>query len=65
MGPHDIGIAASYCFVLHLFFEPNSKFVFFGIFIIECFLHPPDETQLGRNRSQVIDICNRLLYDNE
>ena len=45
--PHDIGIAVSYCFALHfsLFFAPNGKFVFFSIFIIECFLHPPDETQ--------------------
>ena len=42
--PHDIGIAVSYCFVLH-FFAPNGKFVFFSMFIIECFLHPPDETQ--------------------
>ena len=41
-----------YHIVLHcifLFFAPNGKFVFFffffSIFIIECFLHPPDETQ--------------------
>ena len=27
--PHDIGIAVSYCFVLH-FFTPNSKFVYFS-----------------------------------
>ena len=53
--PHDIGIAVSYCFVLH-FFAPNGKFVFFSMFIIECFLHPPDETQEGQNRSRVIDM---------
>ena len=29
----------------HHFFAPNVKFVFFSMFIIECFLHPPDETQ--------------------
>ena len=27
-----------------------------SMFIIECFLHPPDETQLDRNRSLVIDM---------
>ena len=47
--PHDIGIAVSYCFVVHFFFflHPMANLFFFGtvIFIIECFLHPPDETQ--------------------
>ena len=44
--PHDIGIAVSYCFVLYFpFFASNGKFVFFSMFIIECFFHPPDETQ--------------------
>ena len=42
--PHDIGIAVSYCFVLH-FCAPNGKFVFISMFIVECFLHPSDETQ--------------------
>ena len=32
-----------YLYHVH-FFAPNGKFVFFSMFIIECFLHPPDET---------------------
>ena len=47
--PHDIGIAVSYCFALHFsFFCTQWQICFFSIFIIECFLHPPAETQLGR-----------------
>ena len=41
--------------------------IFFSININECFLHPPDETQYGRNRSQVIgqDVidCCMVTYD--
>ena len=44
--PHDIGIAVSYCFALHFSFVCTQwQICFFSIFIIECFLHPPDETQ--------------------
>ena len=42
--PCNIGIAVSYCFILN-FCAPDGKFVFFCVFIIECFLHPPDKTQ--------------------
>ena len=34
-----------FLYFFNIFFAPNSKFVFFSIFIIECFLHPSDETQ--------------------
>ena len=54
-GSYDIDIALSYCFVLHIFLNPIAN-LFFSMFIIECFLHPLDETQLGRNRSRVIDM---------
>ena len=53
--PHNIGIAVSYWFVLH-FFCTQWKVFFFNMFTIECFLHPPDETQQGRNRSRVTDM---------
>ena len=53
--PHDIGIAVSHCFVLH-FFCTQWQICFFSMFIIECFLHPPDETQKGRNQLRVIDM---------
>ena len=43
------------CYLL-VFFVPNGKFVFFSVFIIECLLQPPDETQQGRNRSRVINM---------
>ena len=42
--PHDVGIAVSYCFVLQ-FFCTQWQICFFSMFVIECFLHPPDETQ--------------------
>ena len=38
---HDMGIAVSYCFVLH----PMANLFLFSIFIIERFLHLPDEIQ--------------------
>ena len=42
--PHDIGIAVSYCFVLH-FFAPNDKFVFLACLLLSaiytCLMRPP------------------------
>ena len=44
---------ALYCI---FFSHVMANLFFFSIFIIECFLHPPDETHYGRNRSRVIDM---------
>ena len=45
-----------------IFFAPNGKFIFFSIFIIECFctrLMTPDEVETGRG---LLIQYNRLLY---
>ena len=50
--PHDIGIAVSYCFVLHfLFFAPNGKFVFLACLLLSVFytrLMRPNRVETGR-----------------
>ena len=35
--PHDVGIAVSYCFVLHIFFAPNGKSVFLACILLSIF----------------------------
>ena len=48
--PHDIGIAVSYCFVLH-FFAPNGKFVFSACLLLSVFytlLMRPNKVEAGR-----------------
>ena len=48
--PHDIGIAVSYCFVLH-FFAPNDKFVFLACLLLSVFytrLMRPNKVETGR-----------------
>ena len=45
-GPNDIGIAVSYCFVTHLFSHSMAN-LFFSIFIMKEFLHPPNNRRDG------------------
>ena len=49
---HDIGIAASYCFVLHIFFlHPMANLSFFSMFVIDYFyirLMRPNKVETGR-----------------
>ena len=42
---HPVDIAVSYSFILHFFLHPMKNLFIFSIFIIECILHLPDETQ--------------------
>ena len=55
-----IGIAVSYCFVLH-FFAPNDKFVFLACLLLSVFftrLLRPNKVETGRG---LLTGCNRLL----
>ena len=47
--PHDIGIAESYCLVLH-FFAPNGKFVLLACLLLSVFgtrLMRPNKVKTG------------------
>ena len=49
--PHDVGIAVSYCFVLHIFFAPNGKSVFLACVLLSVFytrLMRPNKVETGR-----------------
>ena len=48
--PRDIGIAVSYCLVLH-FCAPNGKFVFSAFLLLSVFythLMRPNKVEIGR-----------------
>ena len=47
----DVGIAVSYCFVLH-FCAPNGKFVFSTCLLLSIFT-PPDDTQVTTRKVTV------------
>ena len=60
--PHDIGIAVSYCFVLHFFLHPMANLFFLACLLLSVFytrLMRPNkvETDCG-----LLTWCNRLLY---
>ena len=64
---HHIDIAASYCFVLHLFFAPNGKFVLFQhvcywVFFTRAWWNPIRSKPVAGYWHHVIDCC-KVPYD--